>query len=98
MITIEDMFATKAEAINSYQQDIKKLLKDLRQKVDEILLLREALREIKYCILQLLDFINDRDTINEESEKIYKYCFKTLKDTQKYELLEECIKEAKENA
>lgn len=98
MITIEDMFATKAEAINSYQQDIKKLLKDLRQKVDEILLLRKALREIKYSIVELLDFINVRDTINKESEKIYKFCFNALKNTQKYELLEECIEEAKENA
>ena len=74
------------------------MFKDLRQKVNEILLLRNAIKEIKYCILRLLDFINDRDVINEESEKIYKYCFKTLKDTQRYELLEECLEEAKENA
>ena len=99
MPTIEDMFATKAEAINSYQQDIKKLLKDLREKVDEILLLRKALKEITYsCIPHLLNFIDDRDTIAEEGEKIYEICFYALKDTQKYELLEECLKEAKENA
>ena len=47
MITIEDMFATKADAINSYQQDIKALNKIITQKNDEVLLLRKALREIK---------------------------------------------------
>ena len=50
MITIEDMFATKAEAINSYQQDIKALNKIITQKNDEVLLLRKALRELELKI------------------------------------------------
>lgn len=91
------MFATKAEAINSYQQDIKKLLKELRQKVDEILLLRKALKEITekkaplYCrtVTQAgqIKIVND----------IWITCCKALKETQRYELLEECLEEAKEN-
>ena len=98
VLTIEDMFATKAEAINSYQQDIKKLMKDLRQKVDEILLLRKALREITETKIPLYWKISTEAGRIKVVTDIWITCCKTLKDTQRYELLEECLEEVKENA
>lgn len=92
MITIEDMFATKADAINSYQQDIKALNKIITQKNDEVLLLRKALREIKEkkvpCYWKSIDFFDKRDYI---VDTIWDICEKALRETARYELQESCL-------
>lgn len=93
MVTIEDMFATKADAINSYQQDIKALNKIITQKNDEVLLLRKALREIKKNLIHYW-----RNLVSEEKKDsifantiwntIWDICCNRLRDTKRYELQE----------
>ena len=99
MVTIEDMFATKADAINSYQQDIKALNKIITQKNDEVLLLRKALREIKEkkvpCYWKSINFFDKRDYI---VDTIWDICEKALRETARYELQESCLEsEVKKN-
>lgn len=92
MITIEDMLATKADAINSYQQDIKALNKIITQKNDEVLLLRKALREIKKIEIPRywlsIDFFDKRDYI---VDTIWDICEKALRETARYEFQESCL-------
>ncbi len=96
MSGIEDMFATKAEAINSYQEDIKALRKIITIKNNEVLLLRKALRKIKKELNHYWEEEFEDEDIIPILDNIWEYCCRALIDTKRYELQEKSFDEDEE--
>lgn len=100
MVTIEDMFASKAEAITFYQRSIKMLHEVIDIKNDDVLLLRKALRKIKENLIHYwrnLVSEGKKDSMLDNTiwNTIWDICCKALQETARSELQESCL-ESKE--